>query len=140
MPIWFYTFTVPVSDVHLTSGQDAVNVGQPMTLTCQTNYCNPQASIKWYKGTYPISSGIDIKFDKDTNNLQRTTSILMYSFNADDNGLQVHCTASNSLDKTVVSENHTLDLKCKLNRLLSFHDLICHYINSLIKHLLSFTY
>lgn len=102
---------VPVSDVHLTSGQDAVNVGQPMTLTCQTNYCNPQASIKWYKGTYPISSGIDIKFDKDTNNLQRTTSILMYRFNADDNGLQVHCTASNSLDKTVVSENHTLDLK-----------------------------
>lgn len=140
MTIWFYTFTVPVSAVYLTSDQDAVNVGEPMTLTCETNYCNPQASIKWYKGKYPISSGINITFDKDQNSLQRTTSILMYTFNADDNGLQVHCNASNLLNRTVVSVNHTLDLKCKLNRLLSLHDLICLNINFLIKHVLSFTY
>lgn len=111
-------FTVPVADVNLVAGNGVLDEGKLMNLTCKTNHCNPRASINWYKGFQRITSGITNSYHNDSNSLEMTTSVLEYSGLANDNGLQVYCTANNFLNNTEVSSNITLDVKCKLNMLL----------------------
>lgn len=115
--VFFLLFTVRVADIRLVASHDDIDKDQSMTLTCITNYCNPRATIIWYKGSQRITSGITNNYTLDSNSLEMTTSILVYVGLVEDNGLQVHCTASNIPNNTVVSPNTMLDVKCKLNML-----------------------
>lgn len=99
--------------MNLTLDQTAVNISQQIHLTCTTDYCNPAASITWYKEGYPISKNV-IQNDEttDSNYLKKTTSVLTYTGLKEDNMKLVYCTATNLIN-TVNSTMHQLDVKCK---------------------------
>lgn len=104
---------MPVTRVNLTLDQTAVNSSQQIHLTCTTDYCNPAASITWYKEGYPIPTNM-IQNDETTNNnyLKKTTSVLTYTGIKEDNMKRVYCTAKNLIN-AVNSTIHQLDVRCK---------------------------
>lgn len=108
-----FIFTVPTKSVILNPTQVTVNTGKSITLTCQTDYCNPTANITWFKSSYDITSSSTSTTDVDSDGFVRTTSVLQYTFVREDNGHQVHCTASNSDGQIVTSSLSTLDVRCK---------------------------
>ncbi|XP_048749917.2 cell adhesion molecule 2-like isoform X4 [Ostrea edulis] len=102
---------VPTKSVILNPTQVTVNTGKSITLTCQTDYCNPTANITWFKSSYDITSSSTSTTDVDSDGFVRTTYVLQYTFVREDNGQQVHCTASNSDGQIVTSSLSTLDVR-----------------------------
>lgn len=106
-------FLVRVTRVDLTIDQTAVNVNQLINLTCTTDYCNPAATITWYKASTPIMSYIIQYNETDYSNyLKKTTSVLTYTGATEDNMKLVYCTATNVIS-AVNSTIHQLDVRCK---------------------------
>lgn len=105
------TVNVRVTRVDLTIDQTAVNVNQLINLTCTTDYCNPAATITWYKASTPIMSYIIQYNETDYSNyLKKTTSVLTYTGATEDNMKLVYCTATNVIS-AVNSTIHQLDVR-----------------------------
>ncbi|XP_062590492.1 uncharacterized protein LOC134252070 [Saccostrea cucullata] len=103
--------TIPVSGLVLTPSQLTVNRGETITLTCQTDYCNPSAKITWFKATSDVTSQATPTEDKNQEDLVRTTSVLRFTGVIGDNGQQVYCIASNTQGRSVESNRYTIDVK-----------------------------
>ncbi|XP_062572113.1 nephrin-like isoform X1 [Saccostrea cucullata] len=106
-----FSVTVSVTSVTLTPAQITVDAGKQITLTCQTDYCNPAANITWYKASAVLTTPTTDTTDTDSNGLIRTTSVLQYTGVAGDNGQQVYCRATNRPEKNVESNKNTLDVR-----------------------------
>lgn len=104
---------VPVTNVSLQSpNKIAVNVEQQINLTCTTDFCNPAATIAWYKDSSPITdSNIITITDTNSDSLKKKTSVFPYKGVKSDHLQQVYCQASNMPNVTVVSDKHFLDIK-----------------------------
>ncbi|XP_062579672.1 uncharacterized protein LOC134241651 [Saccostrea cucullata] len=105
--------TFLVTSVTLTPNQVTVDAGKQITLTCQTDYCNPAANITWYKESTDVTSQAASSTVTDSNDLVRTTSVLQYTGVAGDNGQQMYCRAMNRPGKNVGSNKYILDVRCK---------------------------
>lgn len=106
--------TVFVTSVDLILGQTAVIVNKQINLTCTTNYCNPAATITWYKASIPEKNNVIQNIETNPeNNLKKSTSVLTYTGAETDNMKQVYCVASNSIS-TLNSAIHSLVVYCKL--------------------------
>nr|XP_022327036.1 B-cell receptor CD22-like isoform X1 [Crassostrea virginica] len=103
---------VPITSITLTPTTVAVIDGQQMHLMCTTSYCNPQANIKWYKSSVDITSQAN-DTTENRDGLVRTVSSLISTMRKADNGKQVYCWASNSLNVNVTSIKRTLNIMYK---------------------------
>ncbi|XP_061168925.1 synaptogenesis protein syg-2-like [Saccostrea echinata] len=106
-----FSVIVLVKSVTLHPTQITMDVGKQITLTCQTNYCNPAANITWYKASPILATPTTDTTDIDSNGLVRTTSVLQYTGVAGDNGQQVYCRASNRPGQRVESNKYMLDIR-----------------------------
>lgn len=104
-----------MADVVLNSSAEDVDEKQLKNLTCQTSFCNPKATVIWYKGLQQITTGISTTYVPNEYLLEKTVSVLGYIGDANDNGQQVYCTANNLLNVTKESSRQTLDVKCKFD-------------------------
>lgn len=84
-----------------------------MNLTCVSSFCNPQASVTWYKGGVEINNDSIYSFTNENNGLYQTTSILQYTGVEKDNAKQVYCRASNLYNEMVESFKYKLNVICK---------------------------
>ncbi|XP_062605655.1 synaptogenesis protein syg-2-like [Saccostrea cucullata] len=107
-----FNVTVSVTSVTLTPTNITVDAGKQINLICQTDYCNPAASITWYKASYSVATPTTVTTDTNSNGLYRTTSVLQYTGVPEDNGRQVYCNASNRPSwQNVGSNKYTLDIR-----------------------------
>lgn len=108
----FLIIAEPVRFVTLEPTPITVIAGQLVNLTCSTSYCNPPATIRWYKSLTDVTS--KSKFTTDTSDgLVRTTSSLLLNITKADGGKDMYCTASNLQDNSVKSIVHTITVYCK---------------------------
>lgn len=107
---------VPLSILELVTSGNAVNVGESINFTCQTNYCDLPANITWYKGNTSISGTTKVSSALNSNSegQVRTTSEMWFSSVVpEDNCQQIYCTASNMEGETVESRRFKLNVTCK---------------------------
>ncbi|XP_048773500.2 uncharacterized protein LOC125678831 isoform X6 [Ostrea edulis] len=102
---------VPVSSVVLKPTRITVNIDEIVTLTCQTDFCNPPANITWYKASSDITSQATSTTETKNGYLVRTTSVLPYTGVAEDNDQEVHCAASNIPEQDVESMRYKLNVR-----------------------------
>ncbi|XP_062592041.1 synaptogenesis protein syg-2-like isoform X5 [Saccostrea cucullata] len=106
-----FNVLVSVTSVTLTP-TNIVDAGKQINLTCQTDYCNPAASITWYKASYIVATPTTYTRDINSNGFVRTTSVLQYTGVPEDNGQQLYCNASNRPSwQNVGSNKYTLDIR-----------------------------
>lgn len=109
------SFIAPVTSLILKPSRITVNASEVINLTCETNPCNPNATIRWHiKEKVVTDQSIIRTVDADGNNgYIKTTSILQYTGDEKDNLADVYCTAMNLPNNTAKSEVYILDVKCK---------------------------
>ena len=110
--LWYFSNTVPVTSVILTSTPNSVIVEQQINITCTTSYSSPPANITWIKPSVDISSQASYRTEENQG-LHRTISSLLITVKKEDNRKQVYCIASNTPNMTVTSNVKALDVLCK---------------------------
>ena len=111
-----WLFIVPLSTLVLVTSGNAVNVGESMNFTCQTNYCDLPANITWYKGNTSISGATHVPSTLNTNSegkVRTTSELWLSSVAPDDDCQEMYCTASNMEGETVESRKFKLNVTCK---------------------------
>lgn len=108
----FLIIAAPVEFVTLKPTPITVIAGQEINLTCSTSYCNPPATIRWYKSLTEVTSKSKSTTDI-LNGLVRTTSSLQMNSTKADGGKEMYCNASNLQNQSVKSIVHTITVYCK---------------------------
>lgn len=107
------TVKAPVTSLSLSPDLITVNASEKINLTCITGPCNPEATIRWFKRGIDITSksNIETKSASGLNSFFRTTSILQYTGEKEDNHAGVYCEAMNQIGPGVKSAVYTLNVK-----------------------------
>ncbi|XP_078319162.1 cell adhesion molecule Dscam1-like [Crassostrea virginica] len=102
----------PVTSVTLLSTTTTFISGQQMNLTCATSYCYPPANITWYMSSDDVTHQSTSTLNS-VDGLAETISMFISTVGKENTGKRVYCTASNTPNKTVISNIGTLNVLYK---------------------------